>query len=264
MSQFQGYAFDYNNNNSLNFDVFILDYPGSSGWQTNAAGSNVQMVTRNIKRRARQFVHGTEQNEQLRFQITVGCDHPRSRAEIDNIKAWLIGTKPAWLHIGQDDMREVCYFGMFTQPQLVSSGKRQFAIQFTFICTSPYAYTYPLKTEMDIGAIVQHKFVNSSSDSNYLFPKIIFAPTSTTTSFSIINEQDNNREMRFDFAPVPNGSEIITIDCDKKIITSSQGFNRFRDFNKNWLRLVRGENELTIAGRGTVIFEYRFARRVGA
>ena len=95
------------------------------------------------------------------------------------------------------------------------------------------------------------------------YPRVRFTPANISQSFSLTNTTDNNRLFRFEFRPVPNGTEIITVDNKRQIVTSSAGNNRFRDFNKRWFRFQRGNNLIIAEGNGTLEITYMFAKRVG-
>ena len=251
----------------MNYDCYIVGFPGNAGWQTETAGSNINVIADSIPRRAGQFVYGVQQNQMQQFTVSVGSDRIKSRAEIDRIISWLVQMQPHYLIVNQPDMDFYRYKGFFSNPQLVSSGNRQFGLTLTFTCTSPFAYTFPQKKIINITARTNFIFNNDSSDADYLFPKLLIRPLNTTRNFSIINIGDNNREFAFNFAsPFPNGDEVITVDNRLQIIQSSMGFSRqrFTQFNMNWFRLLRGKNVLQITGNGLLEIHYVFARRIGA
>ena len=269
MAQFEALTFDFANNSSMNFGVYILDYGGSSGWVTENSGSNIRIIADSIPRRAEQFIYGVQQNESQQFTVTIGSDSPKSRAEIDRIKSWLIQSKPKHLSVNQPDMDFYRYTGFFTNPRLISSDNRQFGMTFTFVSTSPFAHTFPKQKSIDINASANIIFNNESGDIDYMYPLLKLTPANITQNFSIVNDSDNGREFRFNFAaPFPNGSEVITVDNKNQIITSSMGNDfsrrRFLQFNMNFLRFVRGVNTLRITGNANFIIEYVFARRIGS
>ena len=267
MAQFRALTFDFANNHSMNYDVYIVDFMGLSGWQTEIAGSNINIISDSVHRHAEQYIYGVRQDEALQFNITIGSPNAKSRAEIDRLTAWLVQITPQCLCVGQDDMEFYRYKGFFINPQLISVNGQPFGMQLTFVSTSPFAYTFPRKKILNIEAPLTYIFNNDSGDNNYLYPTLIYTPANITQFFSIINDSDNGREFRFDFnAPFPNGSEVITIDNRLQIVKSNAGLSkeRFNQFNMNFLRLIRGRNELRITGNGSLEIHYVFARRIGA
>jgi len=260
-------TFTFSGDSSVNYDVYLVSFGGSSGWITNSAGSNKSMITNSVPRNAEQLFYGVEQNDPKQFSVTIGSNRPKSRAEVDRVLGWLLTMKPEHLIANQPDMEFYRYTGIFSNPQLVTLAGRPFGMRLTFTCLSPYAYTFPKKQVIDITHPVTYCFNNDSSDSDYLYPALLLQPSNVTQSFSIVNNSDNGREFRFDFAsPFPNGNEIVTIDNRLQVIQSSMGFSRqrFTQFNNNWLRFVRGRNELQITGNGRLELQYKFARRIGS
>jgi phage-related protein len=246
-----------------------VEFVGSSGWSTENAGSNIQIFSDNIPRRAEKFVYGIQQNETQQYSITIGSDNKKSRAEVDRIISWLTQMTPQDLIINQPDMDFYRYTGFFKNPQLVSSGNRQFGMTFTFESTSPFAHTFPKVKDLQVSTTTSYTFNNDSGNADYLRPLIKIIPENITQTFTIINNSDKGRVFQFNFAsPFPNGSEIITVDNKNQIITSSMGSDfsrrRFLQFNMNFLRFVRGVNHLSITGNSYMEIHYVFARRIGS
>jgi hypothetical protein len=261
--------FTWAEENSRVYDVYMLTYGTPTGWQTNTAGSDITIISDSVNRRAERHVYGIQQNTPQQFNITIGSDSHKTRAEIDRIISWMIQPIPRDMIVNQPDMVFYKYNGFFTNPQTISAGRRPFGLQFTFVSTSPFAHTFPYKKTWDITHPKTIAFNNESGDSDYLFPTLSITPTNITQTFSIINNNDSNREFRFDFqAPFPSGSETIEINNSLQIIQSSMGNDfsrrRFIQFNKKWLRFVRGQNILQINGNGHMELSYVFARRIGA
>jgi hypothetical protein len=93
----------------------------------------------------------------------------------------------------------------------------------------------------------------------YVYPKIDFTTSSTTTSFSIKNINDNDR--LFSFTGI-SGNENLIIDNDRKIISSSTSLNRLQKFNLNWFRLKTGFNNLVVNGNGVLKVVCRFPKKI--
>ena len=263
---FTALTFDWANNNSVNYDIFINDFDNPDGWRTESAGNNINIISDSISRRAEQYIYGVNQNNIQQFNIILSSPNPKSRAEIDRIMSWLIQPVPQYLCVNQFDMVFYRYHGFFTNPQIISTSNMPLGLQFTFISTSPFAFTFPKAEKINITTPLNYTFNNESGDIHYLYPKLVIRPSNITQVFSIINNSDNGREFCFNFsAPFPNGSEVITVDNKHQIIQSSVGFSRqrFNQFNLNWLRLIRGANNLRITGNANLEIHYVFARRIG-
>jgi len=58
-------------------------------------------------------------------------------------------------------------------------------------------------------------------------------------------------------------TESIEIDNELKIITSNIGGDKLGEFNLNWLRLMRGPNEIRIRINGTCTIEWPMLVKIG-
>ena len=63
-------------------------------------------------------------------------------------------------------------------------------------------------------------------------------------------------EMDFTDDVAISEGEIITVDNDNQIISSSEGVNRLECFNKKWFKIKHGVNDITIYGKGTYDLSY--------
>ena len=269
MAQFQAMTFNFAGDSSINYGLYIVEFGSHSGLTRDGAGSDINIISDSVPRRAEQHIYGVQQDRQQQFSLTVGSDTPKSRAEIDRILAWLIRPEPMALSVWQWDAEWYQYTGFFTSPQTVAVDNALFGLQLNFICTSPYAYTFPKRKEVRVNTPLRYMFVNDSGDSiGYLRPTIRYIPRNTTQHLSIINLSDSGREFRLNLTPATDGHEVITVDNDLQIFQSSMGDDfsriRFNGFNQSWFKLLRGANDLFITGAGVLEFEYKLARRVGA
>lgn len=118
------------------------------------------------------------------------------------------------------------------------------------VLDSPYQYGLTTKLDVDSGVHTAEEFtILNKSDyiDRYVYPLLTFK-LNNTGSITIVNTSDDiTRE--FKILDVPAGNEI-TIDNDLKIIDGEGAF--LHNFNKNWLRLKKGENKLQITVDGEV------------
>ena len=98
-----------------------------------------------------------------------------------------------------------------------------------------------------------------------MYPDIKFKINESGSSFEITNLSDNSGYDRiFSFTNLLSQEEI-TVDNKNKIITSSFGNYRLGNFSKNWLRLLPGENDISISGEfSELLFTYSFSKVFGA
>jgi len=123
----------------------------------------------------------------------------------------------------------------------------------------PFAYTEVVNQAVTVSSSPTTVTINNPTNvrnhdnSYYYYPKIYVDLTGAATSFKIINTSDSNRE--FGLTGLDT-SEQLYIDNELKVInTNSTGENRIADLtNKQWFRLVQGDNALQIYGTSSVTF----------
>ena len=103
-------------------------------------------------------------------------------------------------------------------------------------------------------------FTNKSDNSDYLYPSLVITMNSFGGDVTITNSSDANRV--FEITSLTAG-EIITVDNDRGMLTSSLDLRRMGSFNKLWFRMPQGRNEFNISGNvESVVMSYDFARKV--
>lgn len=133
-------------------------------------------------------------------------------------------------------------------------------VDITFVCDSfcgwvdkeiSYAITDILTTELII----------DTDETEYpVYPVIEFTKTASAGEFFITNK---TTDVTTAFSTVPQNN-TISIDCDKNVLTSryTESTNLYLSFNKKFLYLQDGANELEISGTGTLKMKYKEARKV--
>lgn len=129
-------------------------------------------------------------------------------------------------------------------------------------CDSPFAWSNEFRYSYNLTPEKPLVFVNTSDDlNNYLLPKFIISPHSSTSNLSIVNITDNNYT-----TSIKNISEneIITMDSKNKILQSSiQSRIILNDFNLHFIRFISGRNELSVNIDCNIYFSFQLPRKVG-
>lgn len=255
---FWGKSFIFNGIPCKDFDLIIYDV-GSQAQSNGVFASGVTVIESEIPSRWKQYSYGTKMEKKLQFTIVFGLNPDRidagqflSRAEMDVIASWLCGHKDyLWLEIEQDDMRYYRYHCVVTDLSMVEYGNIPWAFSATFQCDSPYAYLTPKVFTYEIAAGEERDigFFNEASYNGYFYPVMTFEFESGPTYVSIVNHSDNDREFRIgtEEKAIPDTVREIRIDNDHGIIESDDTSNLYDMFNFRYLRLLRGENTLTVA-----------------
>lgn len=265
MASFYAYDFMFNSEPSRKYNLQIITFNDGSLFE-GIGSSDVELYTQEVYRKAKPYFLGRQQSPVLKFELTFGSIFPIGGIERSAISKWLFGQNEyKKLYIIQDDLNG-SYFNCFlTNPRPVYVGGVNYAFICNVVCDSPFAYS-PLRTFTETftdETIITYNFelYNKSHDVDYLYPNLTFTLNTIGDSFLIRNDSDNSREFLFeDLQP----NEEITIDNDLQILTSSTGLKRLSKFNKNWLRLVPGLNELYVeSGIGTFTVTYRDKLKIG-
>lgn len=258
---FYGYDFVFNQIASENFGLKILSFD-SPGVVDTSFGASVDIIEDTINRRFKPFFYGTRYNTQLEFEFTFGCEKELDAYDRQAIGRWLFGKQGySWLMIDQKDLEGLFFNVIFTDPKVKSVGNLAYAFTCTARLDSPFAWSdeFTYTNNITDSQIVN---INNISDFNgYIYPKIIYTLGSSATGFSIINTSDNNRE----FSVLGcTQNEVLTIDCDLGVITSSLDINRLGKTNYKFLRLVPGWNTLQVTGTGIFNTIIRFPKAIGS
>ncbi len=245
-----GKSFIFNGTPSELFDLRIISDFGVSSPVSSPAGGDVTIKEDWIYRREVPYFYGRYYQSSLEFDITVGSYSAIDGATRHAIETWLLGKNTYLpLRIVQDDISHITYNVIFTKSNNIYAGNFNYALGLHVKCDLPWGLYYPADTIITWadGPIANYTFdyYNGSSYSGYNRPTLTFTMGTYGDYFSLINTTDNDREFRFDGLTT---GEIITVDNDHQIITSSLGNLRMANFNKNFFRLIQGTNSLSISG----------------
>jgi hypothetical protein len=253
MASFYSYDFVYDDVASQQYDLMIITFDDGSPF--NGVGStSVNVINQRVLRKSKPYYLGRTQEPVLEFPITFGRKDIVTGLERDTISKWLFGRSTyKKLYIIQDDLSSAYYNCFFNNPSPVYIGGLNYAFECTVICDSPFAYSPLNKTSGShtdfTGLNYSTTIYNNSSEDEYLYPSVSFKMSTSGSTISITNQTDDNREFVMGLSGSPlSVEEEITVDNDLQIITTSTGLKRVPTFNKNWLRLLPGANDITISG----------------
>lgn len=258
---FWGYTFIFKNIPSETYNLYISSPDG--GMIQTAGSGDVELLTQKVFRNPKPYLLGVQQSPVLSFDVQFTSPDELMVEDIRQIQAWLFGqSEYQKLQVQQFDMSDVYFNCFITSPQIIKVGNVIKGIAGTVICDSPFAWSFPKTATRNYTSLADETIViNNTSDNNYYtYPTILATVDTFGGDFSITNNTDNGRV--FSFTDLLQ-DEVLTIDNERSIITSSTGLRRLSNFNKNWFRLVRGVNSLTIFGNVSQLkFTYSPARKL--
>lgn len=262
---FNSYEFVFAGESSLMYGLQVYDLDNFR--QDNVPfGNSASIVETRSPRRITPLHFGVNYNSSpLQFKLVFGAEKPLDRYDLEAVSLWLTGYQQyQWLSICQDDLENVEYRCLITQLQPISLWWLPVAFEATVTCDCPYAYSAPWEETHTISGgntATSITFRNESTVREYLRPQITFTPASSTTSISIVNTSDNNRE--FKITDLASG-DIVFVDGETGVI-QDQGVNHrnlYGGFNLHLPRFVCGDNALSVKGDGTLKIGGRFLRNV--
>ena len=262
---FFGKSFIFADVASEYYDLRVFDF-GSGGKTDSSFGGNIELVDRRIFRRAKPYFYGTSYSEVLTFPFVFGSYSKIDGTTRDRIHRWLFGQLAyAKLQIVQDDLVPFYYNCFLMNPSATYVANANYAYKCDVVCDAPWAWDFEKTTTQTWAGNdpVDEAFTiyNNSADNDYLYPSTVLALNAIGSNVTITNQSDDNRA--FTFTGLSN-SETVTIDNDRKIVTSDTGLNRLSKFNLQWFRLVPGNNTIHVSGGvSSFAMTYQFARKVG-
>lgn len=187
------------------------------------------------------------------------------RYKLAAINTWLFGNSQyKQFHICQTDMKKFFYNCVFTDPKNIYYDNYPYAFRCTANCDAPWAWEYPVtKTYSFLSKNVNHiSLLTPSNDNEAILPIVEFTLADNNQNFTIINH--SYQDLRFEWKGL-QGGERIWVDNETQAVKSSTGLRRIAKFNKTFLRMVHGMNQLECIGMAKSLkITYTSARKVGA
>lgn len=259
---FYGCQFTFDGVPCFEYGLMVYDI-GSVVEDGKFASTPSEILEQRTAKRYTPLYYGVIRNKPLEFTFTFGADIDSvesgrwlDRWEMDAISTWLTNKEGyKYLEIIQPDMDVIRYKCMITDLSYITQGKYPWAFSCTVTCDSPYAYLYP-ETYTKSVTNSTDLLISSRQACEFYHPQLEISMTSGN-SITIVNASDNNRT--FSMTGISTLPITINIDNENEIITNTQGINLYDTFNFNFLRLVRGDNNLNISADNaniSIVCEY--------
>lgn len=240
-----------------------ISYFGGGGVDNSSGGSDIDIIKQKLSRKSNYFIQGVEQSAPLEFELSVMSVQEITRDMLNSIQKWLFGQMGyKKLQIIQGDLSNV-YFNCFLKsPDIIAVGNVAYGLKFKVECDAPWGWERD--ANYAVGAVVTTKAVkyyNSSDDNHYIYPTLSFQKNGAG-NLSIKNTTDNNNEIVFTGL---QANDIIVVNNDLQIMTSTAGDNLLSKSNLKWFRLLNGYNDIVVTGNLTYLnIAHKVARKVGS
>jgi hypothetical protein len=164
-----------------------------------------------------------------------------------------------WLSFDQDDMMNIAYYVIMNNPQKVNIARETGGLKFDCTCDHQGAWT-TLKTKSltTVNGGLLYKMILDTDDADEIIrPSLIITPT-TTGNISIKNTT-RNETVTLNNCVI---GENIILDGNNCKIKATNGLLLDR-WNKYFIRLQDGVNNLELIGNFSLKINYRLPIRVG-
>lgn len=236
----------------------------------NPSSSNVEPIFEENMRRHSPYLLGVRYTPVLEFDLSLFSPDEINAKMQQMILRWLTGhNQYKRLQIIQDDMTDMTFNCLITNPQTRKVGNVIYGFTFHVVCDSQWAWSFE-KTINRIFTSAPNNYAinyyNKTDQEGYLYPTITVLMNNSGGSFSIVNQSESNRA--FSFTSLTR-NETICINNDNKIIKSTidgedSGYLRIGNFNKKWFRLLPGNNNLLVSGNiSTLNISFTIPRKIG-
>jgi len=257
----KNFLYDNETSEMYNLQISSID---SNGVDTLNGSGTTTILDKQIYKRIKPFFFGAYFDPKLSFDVSFYSPDEIDGQFLSYIEKWLFGRLSyKTLAIIQPDFDDIYANAVFINPKRVTIGNIIYGFQATCLLDSQFFWTYPKTLTYTFSSPPSGSsiiFYNNSHLEDYLYPQISFTMNSSGGNLTIANSDDNDRE--FIFTSLTK-NEVITLNNDLQIITSSLGTLRLSSFNKNFLRFVPGVNRLTVTGAiSSLNITYQFARRL--
>lgn len=239
--------FTYNGVFSAKYGLKISSLDGEASTQTITRYSPTISTTKS-KNMKRFYISNEDIGETPEFEFTITSDVFISNIVKRDVVSWLssgVGFEKLIIH--KPEAEEFYYLCKFTNIREMQVSGQCVGFKITALFDSPYQYGKDTILTIPEGEYVDAKFTilnKSEFDDDYVYPQLEFTINSNNT-LSIVTDSEGNRE--FYFTGLEDGT-TVSVDNELKIIDGTT----IDLFNKNWLRLKKGKNELTVTFNGSM------------
>lgn len=258
-------SFTFDGVPSENYSLLISSMANNSEESSSFPG-DIKIHSEKLFRRSNEFLYATEINPVLEFPVTFTTDSgDLSGVDVENVGKWLFGRKNyAKLKILQYDISDVIYTCLLVKPQIIRVGNLVRAINCVVHCkdawgvTESKTFNYTFSPPC-VNIPITNK--NRSDDTSYTYPTLIITMSGAGGDVSLTNTSDASRIFSFTGLLA---NEILTVNNDLQILSSSTGLRRLSNFNKKFFRLVNGTNTILVNGAvSSIVVQYPLAKKIG-
>lgn len=243
---FNATYFTYDGTSSETYGLQIVDFDDGAVKEADAFSPTLSL--QKVPGSLRFFHGGVEYDSAPACEFSVLSESELSLTQRRAILSWLVGRKTFKdLRFIGGDSEDFTYRSVFTGAKTIWVRGRCHGFRLTVQFDSPFARGTSVVQTVSAGTHTIN--LNNPSDitDGYTYPIVVF----TGGSIDIVNTTDDSQR-HFTFSGLAP-TETITVDNEVRHISSTISGEKLSNFtSKNWLRLRKGNNSLTITASGAV------------
>lgn len=245
-------SFTYDGVSSLNKSIYSVNL--SNGLYEEPFMSSRSINETTVKNKEKPYFQGVTRSPKT-FTLSFYFDGFWDDAKIQDVARWLSPDyyKPL---IFNEFPNKIFYCMPVDDIGLIHNGLKQGYLNLTMRCDSPYAYSPFITSSLytyTSNAVGQYINITNGGDT-IIYPEISLKKLTGSGDVKIKNVTNNNEE--FKFTGLALNEDLYIDNENRNIETSLSGTNRYNAFNGNYLKLLKGDNQLMIIGDCSVQFKY--------
>lgn len=256
--------FTFRDKKLSDFGFIIANFDSSS--DDDASCGNIEVITERPPMSDKNVIYGVSYGEpiKLSFQIVkfdfVSCicsETPVTDTEYEELMRWLVKSTYNYLNFDDSDI----YFNVTINVTAKKVGGKIRGFEITATNDAVYSYSQEYTTELVSGDV----FTDESSVIGYTYPeKVVITALSDGDLYYGVYDDNDKRTMYFEDCVA---GEILTIDCEHKIVSSSVSSHDLSScFNFVFFNFCNNEetreNKIIGMNVSSAQITYRFKRMV--
>lgn len=239
---FYGTEFVFDEISSEVYGLRLVNF--NSGKVTNQVGNGYQIEEESVPGILKPIKINSSLKDKLSFDITFARESELDRYDKGVIYKWLFNKDYKKLRIVQDDLMDVVFNCLLTNPREEVLYGYTYAVTVTIVCDSYFATSIELQYVKTINTGVSTDYLYIPSCANeYIYPKLLIATNvNQSCNLSIKNLTDSTT--RATIFQSLSSIENLTLDNNFGIIKSDGSSNISNFTSKKWFRLLPGDNEI--------------------
>jgi len=251
---FNATDFTYDGVHSSAYNLLIASFDESNVTNTSVFAPNVK--TFRMPRKHKFYFAGVEYPEPPEFDFSIITEDVLPDVLRREILTWLTGRNGfKKLEIHQPELEDYYYRCIFTAVDMIYVNGMCHGFHLTTQFDSPFCYGRPRKLKVsDNGEGKSVRLINDSDiPDGYVYPIVTAYSGFEPTDFEILNKTDSLYRV-FKYSGLELNS-WLEIDNELQTVKGREPGHFLSNFNKNWLKLRKGVNELVVKINGRMTIE---------